>query len=46
VLEKYRSQSADVKLFTIQDVFGGWKEAQAKHFVDGGVFDQLYQPGR
>jgi sulfate transport system substrate-binding protein len=45
-LEKYRSQFADVKLFTIDAVFGGWKDAQAKHFVDGGVFDQIYQPGR
>lgn len=45
-LEKYRSQFADVKLFTIDEVFGGWKKAQAVHFVDGGVFDQLYQPGR
>src|SRR5574338_668929 len=46
VLEKYRGQFAEVKLFTIDGVFGGWKEAQAKHFVDGGVFDQIYQPGR
>ena len=22
--------------------FGGWKEAQAKHFADGGLFDQIY----
>jgi sulfate transport system substrate-binding protein len=45
-LEKYRSQFADVKLFTIEEVFGGWKKAQAAHFVDGAVFDQIYQPGR
>lgn len=24
--------------------FGGWKEAQAKHFADGGIFDQIYIP--
>jgi sulfate/thiosulfate transport system substrate-binding protein len=30
-----------VKLFTIDDVFGGWKKAQATHFADGGVFDQI-----
>ena len=46
MLEKYRSQLADVNLFTIDGAFGGWKEAQAKHFVDGGLFDQIYQPGR
>ena len=22
--------------------FGGWKDVQAKHFADGGVFDQIY----
>ena len=25
-------------------VFGGWAEAQAKYFADGGVFDQIYEP--
>ena len=24
--------------------FGGWKKAQATHFADGGVFDQIYKP--
>ena len=32
-----------VELFGI-DRFGGWKEAQAVHFADGGVFDQIYKP--
>ena len=35
----------NLKLFTIDEVFGGWRAAQKKHFADGGVFDQLYQPG-
>ena len=34
---------AKVDLFGI-DRFGGWKEAQATHFADGGVFDQIYKP--
>jgi sulfate transport system substrate-binding protein len=34
---------ADVKQFTVDEVFGGWKNAQAAHFADGGVFDQIYQ---
>ncbi|MFZ2017516.1 MAG: sulfate ABC transporter substrate-binding protein [Methyloceanibacter sp.] len=35
----------DVKLVTIDDpLFGGWTNAQATHFADGGIFDQLYQP--
>jgi di/tricarboxylate transporter len=28
-------------LITIDEVFGGWQEAQSKHFADGGVFDQI-----
>jgi len=35
-----------VSLFTIDDVFGGWRKAQHAHFDDGGTFDQIYQPGR
>jgi sulfate transport system substrate-binding protein len=34
-----------IKLFTIDELFGGWQKAQAKHFADGGIFDQIYQPG-
>jgi sulfate transport system substrate-binding protein len=34
----------DVALFTIQDLFGGWAEAQKEHFAEGGIFDQIYQP--
>jgi sulfate transport system substrate-binding protein len=44
VLAKYRKQFPDIKLFTITDVAGPWKETQAKHFADHGVFDQLYKP--
>jgi sulfate/thiosulfate transport system substrate-binding protein len=29
---------------TIADIFGGWQTAQATHFNDGGVFDQIYKP--
>lgn len=35
---------AAVKLFTIQDTFGGWQKAQKTYFADGGVFDQIYKP--
>jgi len=43
---KYASQFPKVKLFTIDEVFGGWSKAQKAHFADGGSFDQIYQPGR
>jgi sulfate transport system substrate-binding protein len=28
-------------LFTLESVFGSWSKAQATHFADGGVFDQI-----
>jgi sulfate/thiosulfate-binding protein len=35
----------DVKLVSIDDpLFGGWAKAQPKHFGEGGIFDQVYQP--
>jgi sulfate transport system substrate-binding protein len=42
VAEKYKSQFGPVKLFSIDDVFGGWTKATETHFKDGGVFDQIY----
>lgn len=32
--------------FSIDEVFGGWQKAQATHFNDGGLFDQIYSPGK
>lgn len=51
----YRPRSPDVpaeytrifpklKLYTVDDTFGGWANAQKVHFADGGVFDQIYEP--
>ena len=45
VAAKYAPQFQQVSLFTIEEVFGGWPTAQKTHFGDGGVFDQIYQPG-
>jgi sulfate/thiosulfate-binding protein len=41
-LTKYEKNFEKVSLFTIDDVFGGWDKAQATHFSDGGIFDQIY----
>jgi len=46
VAAKYAKQFANVKLFTIDELFGGWRTAQKTHFDDGGFFDQIYTPGR
>jgi len=32
-----------IPLVKVDDVFGGWAKAQATHFDDGGVFDQIMQ---
>ncbi len=42
VAKKYAKQFPKIKLFTIDEVFGGWTKAQKEHFADGGVFDQIY----
>jgi sulfate transport system substrate-binding protein len=33
-----------IPMVTIDQPFGGWAKAQADHFADGGVFDQIYKP--
>jgi sulfate/thiosulfate-binding protein len=42
---KYGPDLPKLKLFTVDQVFGGWQKAQATHFADGGIFDQIYSPG-
>jgi sulfate transport system substrate-binding protein len=46
VAAAYTGAFPKVSLFTIGDVFGGWRKAQKAHFDDGGTFDRIYQPGR
>ena len=42
---KYAKQFPKLELITIDQAFGGWQKATKTHFVDGGSFDQIYQPG-
>src|SRR6202789_1492282 len=44
VAAEHAKQFPKLPLYTIDDVFGGWTKAQATHFADGGVFDQIYKP--
>jgi sulfate/thiosulfate transport system substrate-binding protein len=46
VAAKHGQQFQQVSLFTVEEVFSGWHNAQKTHFGDGGVFDQIYQSGR
>src|SRR6516225_9886217 len=42
VAAKYASLFPILEMLSIDKDFGGWKKAQATHFADGGVFDQIY----
>ena len=39
---KYAKQLPKLKLFTIDEAFGGWDKAAKDHFADGASFDQIY----
>ncbi len=42
VAASYAAQYPTLTLFTVDDVFSGWQNAQKIHFNDGGTFDQIY----
>jgi sulfate transport system substrate-binding protein len=42
VADKYAGVFPKVNTFTVAEGCGGWQNAQAKHFSDGGTFDQIY----
>ncbi|KQV61739.1 MULTISPECIES: sulfate ABC transporter substrate-binding protein [unclassified Duganella] len=42
VFKKYAATFKPISLFTVDEVFGGWRAAQKKHFDDGGEFDKIY----
>ena len=43
IAKKYASTFKQIPLFTVDEVFGGWQNAQKTHFADGGSFDLIYQ---
>ena len=44
VMKRYAANYKPISLFTVDEVFGGWRQAQKKHFDDGGEFDKIYLP--
>jgi sulfate transport system substrate-binding protein len=46
VAAKYKSRFPNIKLFTIDRNFAGWGRAQATHFNDGGLFDQIFEAAK
>jgi sulfate/thiosulfate transport system substrate-binding protein len=45
-LAAHKADFPQLSLATVDGDFGGWAKAQATHFADGGIFDQIYQPGK
>ncbi|MGL6336638.1 sulfate ABC transporter substrate-binding protein [Aeromonas jandaei] len=45
ILKETADQFPKLALFTVKDIEGNWGKAQKKHFAQGGLFDQIYQPG-
>ena len=46
VAEKFKSQFPPLQLVTIDEAFGGWTKAQATHFAEGGIFEQISRHNR
>ncbi|TDP88617.1 sulfate transport system substrate-binding protein [Aquabacterium commune] len=46
LLKQYQAKFIGLPTFTVDEVFGGWKKAQADHFRDGGIYDQITAAGR
>lgn len=42
ILKKYSKTFRPLQMFTVDEVFGSFAEAQKVHFNDGGNFDRLY----
>lgn len=46
LLAQNKTTFISVPTFTVDEVFGGWKKAQAEHFNDDGIYDQILASGR
>ena len=42
ILARHAATFPPLPLFTVEEIAGGWTDAQETHFADGGVFDQIY----
>jgi sulfate/thiosulfate transport system substrate-binding protein len=43
VMKKFAGNYKPITLFSVDELFGGWKQAQKRHFDDGGEFDKIYE---
>ncbi len=42
VKDKYKAQFPELKLVTVEDVFGGWEKANKDHFAEGGILEKVF----
>jgi len=42
VAAEFKDQFPEVRLVTVEDVFGGWAQVQSEHFASGGLLDEIY----
>ena len=41
-ISQYQGSFPTISLFTVEEVFGSWANAEKAHFADGAIFDQIY----
>ena len=44
VMKQFAANYKPIQLFSVDELFGGWRAAQKRFFDDGGEFDKIYQP--
>jgi len=42
VAAEYKDQFPEIRLVTVEDVFGGWAKVSEEHFAEGGILDGIY----
>ncbi|MDQ6438044.1 sulfate ABC transporter substrate-binding protein [Mesorhizobium sp. LHD-90] len=42
VAAEFKDKFPQVRLVTVEDVFGGWDKVQQEHFASGALLDQIY----
>ena len=42
ITAEFAANFPDVKLVTVEDVFGGWDKVQEEHFAEGGILDSVF----
>lgn len=42
VAAKHAAEFPEVKLLTVDEVFGGWGKVQAEHLAEGGILDKVF----